>query len=63
MRVTGALAITGFVTLMVPLESVESFTLIVLNGMECLLLMVCFSINGDGCAEALEVMEGVVSIE
>src|SRR5690242_1128331 len=51
--------VPGFVTVMVPLESVESFTLIVLNGIERLLLMVRFSTTGEACAEVLEAMEGV----
>lgn len=44
---------------MVPLESVESFTLIVLNGIARLLVMIRFSTTGEACAEGLDATEGV----
>ena len=48
-----------FLTLVVPLESVESFTLIVLNGIACLSVMIRFSTTGEACAEVLEAAERV----
>ena len=44
---------------MLPLESVESFTLIVLNGIARLLVTVRFSTTDEACARVLGATEGV----
>ena len=49
----------GFLTLVLPLESAESFTLIVLNGIARLLVTVRFLTTDEACAGVLGAAEGV----
>ena len=49
----------GFLTLVLPLKSAESFTLIVLNGIARLLVTVRFLTTDEACAGVLGAAEGV----
>ena len=49
----------GFLTLVLPLERAESFTLIVLNGIARLLVTVRFLTTDEACAGVLGATEGV----
>ena len=48
----------GFLTLVLPLESAESFTLIVLNGIARLLVTIRFLTTGEACGGVLGATEG-----